>query len=230
MKAEDTRGMLPVMPGADEAYRRARERLHAAERALRDQIESVAAMRRELPQGPIVPDYEFLEGEKRVKLSELFTGEKNELVIYHLMYWADDDDFCPMCSMWIDGLDAVAPHVEQRANFAVASRASGPRLRDWANRRGWRRARLLSDVGSDFARDMGAESGEGEPIETVAVFTKDGDEIRNSYLAHAFMFDEWRFIDLLSPVWQMFDLLRAGRDDWHPTNEYIREPAERLSR
>src|SRR5579872_3124524 len=172
MKTADVREALPVMPGADEAYCLARQKLHDAERAMRDHIESVAAMRRELPAGPIVRDYEFQQGEKRVKLSELFTGGKNELIIYHLMYWADDDEFCPMCSMWIDGLDAVAPHLDQRANFAVATRASTQRLQEWAAQRGWRRARLLSDVGSDFARDTGAENAKGEPIETVAVFTK----------------------------------------------------------
>jgi predicted dithiol-disulfide oxidoreductase (DUF899 family) len=223
MKTADVRETLPVMPGADDAYRSARERLLAAERMMRDQIESVAEMRRQLPPGPVVPDYEFIEGDKRVKLSELFTGGSNELIIYHLMYWADDDAFCPMCSMWIDGLDAIAPHVEQRTNFAVATRAPVRRLQEWAKQRGWRRARLLSDVGSDFARDIGAENDEGEPIETIAVFTKNGTEIRNTYTAHAFMFEEWRFIDLLSPVWQVFDLLPSGRDDWHPTNDYIKE-------
>jgi predicted dithiol-disulfide oxidoreductase (DUF899 family) len=157
-----------------------------------------------------------------VHLSDLFKDGKNELIIYHLMYWADDDEFCPMCSMWIDGLDAVAPHVEQRANFAVATRAPVERLRAWAKQRGWRRARLLSDAGADFARDTGAEDANGDPVETVAVFTKSGSTMRNSYTAHAFLFEEWRFIDLLSPVWHMFDLLPSGRgEDWHPANDYI---------
>jgi predicted dithiol-disulfide oxidoreductase (DUF899 family) len=165
-----------------------------------------------------------MEDAKHVRLSDLFQDGKNELIIYHLMYWADDDDFCPMCSMWIDGLDSVAPHVEQRANFAVATRASAERLRAWAKQRGWRRARLLSDVGPDFARDIGAEDANGDPVETVAVFVKDGTTIRNTYTAHAYMFEEWRFIDLLSPVWQMFDLLPSGRsEDWHPTNDYIKQ-------
>lgn len=124
--------------------------------------------------------------------------------------------------MWIDGLDAIAPHLEQRANFAVATRAPVEKLQAWAKQRGWRRARLLSDVGPDFARDIGAEDGNGDPIETVAVFTKDGDTIRNTYVSHAYTFGQVRGIDLLSPVWQAFDLMPSGRDDWNPTNEYIR--------
>jgi predicted dithiol-disulfide oxidoreductase (DUF899 family) len=224
MNTTDVRESVPVMPGADKAYVAAREQLHAAEAALRDQIETVAQLRRRLPAGPKVRDYEFLEGDRRVKLSDLFAAGKRELVIYHLMYWADDDEFCPMCSMWIDGLDAVAPHIERRANFAVATRAPMEKLQAWATRRGWRRARLLSDIGPDFARDTGAEDRGGDPVETVLVFTKDDDGIRNTYAAHAYVQDEWRYIDLLTPVWHVFDLLPSGRgEDWHPDNGYIVE-------
>jgi predicted dithiol-disulfide oxidoreductase (DUF899 family) len=91
------------MPDADEAYRRSRERLREAEIDLRDRIEAVAAMRRSLPPGPVVPDYTFFENGNPVHLSELFADDKPYLMIYHLMYSADDDDFCPMCSLWIDG-------------------------------------------------------------------------------------------------------------------------------
>lgn len=76
----------------------------------------------------------------RVALSDLFADGKPELVVYHLMYWANDDEFCAMCSMWIDGLDAVAPHIERRANFAVATRAPFSRLQEWAEKRAISRA------------------------------------------------------------------------------------------
>jgi predicted dithiol-disulfide oxidoreductase (DUF899 family) len=126
--------------------------------------------------------------------------------------------------MWIDGLNAVAPHLRQRINFAVATRAPVEKLQAWAKQRGWRRARLLSDDGPDFARDTGAEDADGEPVETVCVFTKDGSTIRNTYLAHAYVMDEWRYIDLLSPVWSVLDLVPSGRgEDWHPDNTYIKE-------
>ena len=217
----EVRETVPAMAGADDTYRAERERLRRAEVALRDQIEAVAAMRRQLPPGPAVRDYVFLEGDKRVHLSELFRDGKPELVIYHLMYWVDDDEFCPMCSMWIDGLDAVVPHLEQRINFAVATRAPVEKLQAWAKQRGWRNAKLLSDDGPDFARDTGAEDSDGDPIETVAVFTKDGSTIRNTYVGHAYVLSEARGIDLLTPVWQLFDLLPSGRGDWNASNDYI---------
>jgi len=108
-----------LMPDASEA----RDRLRTAEIQLRDRIEEVAAMRRSLPPGPVVPDYAFIEGGTRVRLSELFADGKPYLILYHLMYWTKEDSFSPMCSLWIDGFNGIAPHVTQRANFVIASRA-----------------------------------------------------------------------------------------------------------
>ncbi|HTU71592.1 MAG TPA: DUF899 family protein [Candidatus Baltobacteraceae bacterium] len=207
-----------LMPGTDEAYRAARDRLRDAEIDLRDRIEAVAAMRRSLPPGPVVPDYTFTEHGNRVHLAELFEGDKSELIVYHLMYWADDDEFCPMCSLWLDGLNGIAPHVTQRANFVVATRAPFDKLQTWATHRGWNRLRLLSDDGPAFARDIDAEDADGRPDSTVAVFTKDGDQVRHFYTAHPMLDDRERGIDLLCPVWHLFDLTPSGRGDWYGTN------------
>ena len=208
-----------LMPGADDAYRQARQRLRAAEIDLRDRIEAVAAMRRNLPAGPVVPDYTFVEGGKRVRLSELFSSGKPELIVYHLMYWANDDSFCPMCSLWIDGFNGVAPHVTQRTNFAVASRAPIDKLLAWGSHRGWDRLRLLSDDGPAFARDIDAEDAEGNPDSTVVVFAKDGDRVRHAYTAHPVLEDRPRGIDLLCPVWHLFDLTPSGRGEWNASND-----------
>lgn len=208
-----------LVPGADDAYREARERLREAEIDLRDRIEFVAEMRRNLPPGPIVADYTFIENGNRVRLSDLFTDDKKYLILYHLMYWADDGEFCPMCSMWIDGFNGVVPHVSQRANFVVASRAPFETLQAWGARREWNRLRLLSDDGSAFARDIDAEDAEGRPDSTVVVLAKDGDLIRHVYTAHPMLEDRERGIDLLSPVWHLFDLMPSGRNDWYPSND-----------
>lgn len=57
-----------VAPNASAEYRDAREKPFATEKNLMQQIEQVAQMRRDLPQGPQVHDYEFtgLEGSVRV--------------------------------------------------------------------------------------------------------------------------------------------------------------------
>jgi predicted dithiol-disulfide oxidoreductase (DUF899 family) len=207
-----------LMPGADDTYRQSRARLREAEIELRERIEAVAALRRDLPPGPVVPDYTFVEDGNRVRLSELFAGDKPYLILYHLMYWAKEDDFCPMCSMWIDGFNGIAPHVMQQANFVIASRAPVDELRAWGVRREWHRLRLLSDDGPAFARDIDAEDAEGNPDSTIVVFAKDGDRVRHVYTAHPMLEDRERGIDLLCPVWNLFDLTPAGRGDWYPSN------------
>ena len=212
---------LLSMPGASPEYSAAREQLRLAERALTEAREGIAAMRRALPLGPEVKDYEFDDVRNGpVRLSQLFTGGKPDLVLYHLMYWADDDEFCPMCSMWVDGWDGVAHHVGQRANVAVASVAPVEKLRAWAERRGWRRIRLLSDRGASFAHDTGAEDREGRTDSTVLVFANDGAAIRHVYTGHPFMDDKQRNIDLLCPVWHVLDLLPSGRGEWSASNDY----------
>src|SRR5262249_26161219 len=133
--------------------------------------------------------------------------------------WAREDDFCPMCSLWIDGFNGIAPHIVQRANFVVASRAPVDKLRAWGVRRGWDRLRLLSDDGQDFARAIGAEDEQGNPDSTIVVFAKEGDVVRHVYTAHPMLEDRERGIDLLSPVWHLFDLMPSGRGDWYGTND-----------
>lgn len=208
-----------LMPGAGGAYRQSRERLREAEIQLRERIEEVAAMRRALPPGPVVRDYEFVEGSKRVALSELFASDRPHLILYHLMYWSKRDEFCNMCSAWIDGYNGIAPHLTQRVNFAIASRAPFDVLKVWAEHRGWNRLRLLSSS-SDFARDIGAEDENGDPDSTIVAFAKDGDCIRHTYTAHAMLDDRQRGIDLLSPIWNLLDLTPQGRGkDWYPSND-----------
>jgi len=51
-----------VFSGESSDYQQRREELLAAEIALKDQVEHVAALRRSLPLGMSVPDYVFREG------------------------------------------------------------------------------------------------------------------------------------------------------------------------
>ncbi len=212
-----------TMPGATAEYEAARRQLCSSEMALRDHIERVAAARRELPRGPRVPEYEFIEGSARVKLSELFAEGKPYLVMYHVMYWPDDDDFCPMCSMWADGWNGVAAHVSRQANVVLASLAPAARLKDWGVRRGWNRIRVLADADDSLANDAGAQHAPGKPVSTVLVFEKAQDGVYHRYTAHPeFDDDSWRGIDQLCATWSILDLLPSGRgDNWHPDNSYV---------
>src|SRR5919204_216655 len=72
-------------------------------------LKRAAELRRALPHDTEVEDYAFEEAPGReVRLSELFTGPDRSLIVYQFMYGGAQTSPCPMCSMWIDGLNGVA--------------------------------------------------------------------------------------------------------------------------
>ena len=206
-------------------YRRWREELRVAELELMDQVERVAALRRGLPADTPVADYELvdvLSGE-RLRLSQLFTAPDRALIVYHLMYGKAQTEPCPLCTMWVDGYNAVAPHVTQNVDLAVVAAAEPSALLAHAASRGWNNLRLLSASESTFKYDLGSEESDGTQTEWVSVFTRDKDgTLRHIYSKGAQMADDRRErgIDLLSPVWHLLDLTPTGRGDWYPALRY----------
>jgi predicted dithiol-disulfide oxidoreductase (DUF899 family) len=84
--------MSIAFPGESAAYRVARDRLLGLEIELRRSMEAVAAARRGLRPGGLIPeDYVFEGGgadgtRAEVRLSELFAPGKDSLVIYNFMF------------------------------------------------------------------------------------------------------------------------------------------------
>ncbi len=214
-------------------YTTRREALQQAEIALMRQREEVAALRRGLPVDTRVEEYEFLEGPSSlgdgdspatpVRLTELFTSSERPLVIYHLMYGKAQTSPCPMCTLWIDGFNGVAHHLDQNVDFAIAAAAEVAPLRAHARSRGWDRLRLLSCGDSTFKFDLGSEDADGNQDSTVSIFVLGTDGApRHVYSAHPRMSEELdqRGIDLLCPVWHLLDLTPQGRDEWYASLDY----------
>lgn len=223
------------LPNETEDYRAARDRLLAAEKDLRVQVEKVAALRRKLPRGGLLKeDYVFEEGGRdlsdsttvnRTRLSELFAPGKDSLVVYGFMY-APDGKPCPMCNAFLDGLDGNAVHIAQRTNLAVVAKAPVGQIRDWARGRGWHNLRLLSSGGCSYNSDYLAETPEGEQQPIVNVFQKTEDGICHRYASELFFLPSEpgqnpRHIDNLWPLWNLLDLTPEGRGtDWYPRYGY----------
>lgn len=208
-----------------DVYRRQRAELRVAEQDLIDHVERVAALRRELPADTVVSDYELLEvaSGDRVRLSELFTAPERPLILYHFMYGKAQQEPCPLCTMWIDGYNAAAPHLTQNADFAVVAAAEPAAISAHAAARGWSNLRLLSAGDTTFKYDLGSEEADGTQTEWISVFTRaDDGTVRHVYSKGAQMADDRRErgIDLLSPVWQLLDLTPQGRGDWYPALHY----------
>jgi len=214
-------------------YLAKREELRLAEIELMRQRERVAGLRRNLPEGAPIKDYQFEEGPRdlnagdapgsTVRLSELFTQRNRSLVIYHFMFGKRQTKACPMCTAWLDGANGVAHHLAQNLDFAVVAAADLPTLRAHARERGWDKLRLLSAGNNTFKYDFGSEDREGGQDSTVSVFMRDADgTLRHFYTAHPWMAPDIRErgIDLLTPIWHFMDLTPQGRDSWYASLAY----------
>ena len=214
-------------------YLAAREKLRLAEIELMRHRERVAELRRNLPEGAPLQDYQFEEGPRdlqagdapvdTVRLSELFTKPDRALVIYHFMFGKKQVKACPMCTAWLDGANGVAHHLAQNLDFAVVAAASLPALRAHARLRGWDRLRLLSAGNNTFKYDLGSEDRDGAQDSTISVFTRDADgAVRHFYTAHPWMASDIpeRGIDLLAPIWHFLDLTPQGRGSWYANLAY----------
>jgi predicted dithiol-disulfide oxidoreductase (DUF899 family) len=207
--------------------------LRQAEIELMRQRERVAELRRALPKGAAIQDYEFLEGPAslddgdepvtRVRLSELFTAPDRSLVIYHFMFGKKQTTACPMCTAWIDAFNGVAHHVAQNVDLAIVAAADPSTLRAFARERGWNRLRLLSAGESTFKYDLGSEDREGQQDSMISVFTRDSDgTVRHFYSGHPWLADDVkeRGIDELNPVWNLLDLTPQGRGTFYTSLDY----------
>jgi predicted dithiol-disulfide oxidoreductase (DUF899 family) len=239
-----------TFPGESAEYRAARDRLLELEIELRRAMEAVAATRRRLPPGGIVPeDYLFkgraANGEPTdVPLSELFAPGKDSLVIYSMMFPRDPGDErpgpdggltkllpllegpCPSCTALLDQLDGAAEHVAQRINLAVTAKAPLGRILTFAEERGWRRLRLLSSAGTTYNRDYFGETVEGDQRPMLNVFHRDGDVIRHFWGSELLYAptdpgQDPRHAGTIEPLWNLYDLTPAGRGtDWDEQLSY----------
>jgi predicted dithiol-disulfide oxidoreductase (DUF899 family) len=236
-------------PGESAEYRAARDRLLEREVELRRTMEAVAAARRGLPPGgPVPEDYVFdapgADGSPTaVRLSELFAPGKDSLVVYHFMFPRGyrgerpgprtgetallplQEGPCPSCVALLDQLDGAAEHAGQWINFVVVAKAPLDRLLTWADERGWRHLRLVSSARNTFCRDYFGETADGSPIPMLNVFERNGGTVRHFWgaeLTYAPMDpgQDHRSVGTLEPLWNMFDLTRAGRPDWDEQLDY----------
>jgi predicted dithiol-disulfide oxidoreductase (DUF899 family) len=214
-------------------YLAKREELRHAEIELMNQRERVAELRRSLPPGAPIQDYEFLEGPAsldqgdepvtKVRLSELFTAPDRSLVVYHFMFGKKQNIACPMCTAWIDGFNGIAHHLAQNFDVAIVAAADPGTLRAFARERGWNRLRLVSAGDSTFKYDLGSEDREGGQDSTLSVFTQDADgTLRHFYSVHPWLAEDVkeRGIDEYNPIWNVMDLTPQGRGTFYTSLAY----------
>ena len=124
---------------------------------------------------------------------------------------------CPYCTLWADGFNGVAGHLEDRAGFVVVSPDAPEDQQAFAKSRGWT-FRMLSAKESSFTDDMGymAEyEGKPWPQPGYSTFRKNEDG-QVQRVAHA----PFGPGDPYCGVWHLFELLDGGTGEWQPKFEY----------
>jgi predicted dithiol-disulfide oxidoreductase (DUF899 family) len=240
---------MATYPGESGDYRAARDRLLEQEIELRRATEAVAAARRELPPGGVVPENYVFRGlgadgaPTDVRLSDLFAPGRDSLAIYSMMFPRDRRDErpgptsgqtarlplaegpCPSCTGLLDQLDGAADHLSQNMNFAVVAKTPLERVVTFAQERSWRRLRVLSSAANTYNRDYLAETPEGDQMPMLNVFHRDRDAIRHFWGSEMFYAptepgQDPRHIGTLEPLWNFFDLTPEGRPDWDEQLSY----------
>lgn len=232
-------------PNESTAYRDARNKLLEAEIALRKNIEEVAVLRRTLPLGGELPeDYVFEEGAadlndtqtvRKTRLSELFIPGKNTLAVYSYMFGPQMKEPCVSCTSILDGLNGSAPHIRQRVNFAVAAKSPLARIRELAHGQGWNNLRLLSSANNTYNRDYHGENAKGDQLPSLNVFVRRDGKIHHFYhtellFAPQELGMDGRHVDMIWPIWNMFDFTPEGRGtDWYPRLRYDEPVLQQLN-
>ena len=222
-------------PSESAEYRRARNQLLGSEDALRRLSQQVAAQRRALPAGGLVPEdyvFESASDGSQVRFSELFAPSKDSLVIYNMMFprWSDDpragapegetallplvEQPCPSCTSVVDGLEGAAFHLAARINLVVIAKTSPDRLGAFARERDWRNLRVLSSRNNGFNRDYHAETPDGGQLPVLNVFHRDADGIHHRWASEmTFARGDTSSLDPIWPIYGALDLTLEGRGD-----------------
>ena len=220
-------------PNESPDYRKLRNQLLEEEIALRQKLEDVAKLRRELPAGgELKENYVFEEisiDDELMKtgFSDLFEKGKPSLLVYSFMFPPDAEAPCPACTSMIDGLNGSAAHIRSKVNFVVVAKAPIEQFKSWADSRHWNGLRLLSSNNNTYNSDYFGESEDGQQqLPTMNVFQKTRDGIVHTYSTELLFTEPAehqhpRHADLFWPIWALFDLTPEGRgDNWFPRHHY----------
>ena len=197
----------PVVSEAE--WRRAHEALVAKEKSATGARDALAAERRRQPMVRIEKAYVFEDAKGNVSLLDLFEGRR-QLIVYHFMFGpgahGSPNAGCPGCSMFVDQIGHLAHLNARDVSFALVSIAPLTKIEAYRKRMGWNMS-WVSSAASDFNRDFGMTTDEGEKHGLSVFLRDDGGRVYRTY------FTSSRGVEALGSVWTFLDLTPLGRQE-----------------
>jgi predicted dithiol-disulfide oxidoreductase (DUF899 family) len=212
-----------------EDWLEARLRLLALEKEQTARNTGLYAERRRLPMVRIDKKYAFEGPEGQVTLAELF-GDRDQLIVQHVMFQPEWEAACPGCTASIDVISErlLAQLHSRDTTFVLVSRAPLAKLEAYKAARGWV-VPWYSSEDSDFNydfhvtldkskgsvqynyKDLSAqlEDGESDDVPGYSCFLRDDGEIYHTYSAYA------RGAEQTIAAYALLDMTAFGRsEDW----------------
>jgi predicted dithiol-disulfide oxidoreductase (DUF899 family) len=167
--------------------------------------DALAAERRRLPMVRTDKGYVFEGPNGKVSLVDLFDGRR-QLILYHFMFDPTWDKGCPGCSRFTDTIGYLAHLHARDTSLVLVSRAPLAKIAPYKERMGWT-VPWFSSFGSDFNRDFGVTTDQGETF-GLSVFLRDAKSVFHTY------FTAGRGVEGLADF-TFLDLTPFGRqEDW----------------
>ncbi|KAK0648532.1 hypothetical protein B0T16DRAFT_456002 [Cercophora newfieldiana] len=169
-------GKIVTRPEFEDALKALSEKEVAAQRTL----DNLAAERRELPIVKIDKTYKFHgPGDSTLSLDDLFNG-KDQLIVYHFMFAPESERGCSGCAFTGEHIPDVRHLGARNTAMAVVSRAPFDKIAAWKAKLGWKFP-WYSSIGSEFSRDFGGLSADGQDQPNLSVFYKKDGVIYQTY-------------------------------------------------
>jgi predicted dithiol-disulfide oxidoreductase (DUF899 family) len=226
--------------GTREQWDAARTELLNREKELVRMSDELARTRAELPWVRIEKDYTLQTVDGPQTLAQLFDG-RSQLVVYHLMFGAEYEAACPVCSSIADSFNGVVPHLAARdVTMICISSAPLEKLLPYRDRMRWSfnwASSSESDFNADFEHTQAREQiserlGDAAPEVPsrfasqcgtdvagylserpgLSVFARSGDDVYMTYSTTA------RGLEPVMVYYGILDRTPKGRDEGDPAD------------
>ncbi|OBK88565.1 DUF899 domain-containing protein [Mycolicibacter sinensis] len=196
---ETTLGLPPVVDQA--TWQRELDALRVREKAATRELDAIAAQRRRLPMVEL-PDYVLEAEHGPVRLVDVFDG-KQQLIVYHHMWFPGQEWQCPGCTGFTSQFTRLEFLADYDARFVIVTQ--GPideaiaYKRRVGNRMDW-----YSSADSQFGADVGVPPGGQFALN---VFLRQGDTVYRTWHTNH------RGCEQLGYMFGLLDALPYGRQE-----------------